>query len=407
MRHFTLVLLAALLAFTSCGKSSQQKEEEIPSEVVLPEPTIEYGIVVDSLHAITGKVKSGQVMSTLLRDLGADSKHTSKLHLIDPEDFDMRRLRAGKSYVAYYSNDSIDSLRYLVYLESLIDYTVFHFEDSIHVEKGHRPTRLERKTSRAVIESSLWNAIAGQDLNFLLALELSDMYAWTIDFFGLQKNDAFTVYYDEEYVDSTSVGIHQIYAANFRHMGQDTYAYYFANDSVEGFWDENGHSLKKAFLKAPLSYSRISSGFTYARKHPIFKTVRPHTGVDYAAPMGTPVMSIGDGVVIAKGYMGGGGHTVKIKHNSVYTSAYLHLSRYGKINVGSRVKQGDIIGYVGSTGHSTGPHLDFRIWKNGTPVNPLKMESPPVAPIPDIYRAEFDSIKAVMQEKLMIKGKEL
>ena len=400
MKRISYFMLACLL-FAACGKQNAKKEstESLP----IPEPTLEYGLVVDSLDCVVGKVKNGEVLSILLRNLGAEGKYIGKLHLIKPEDFDVRRLRSGKNYKAYYQKDSVNTLKYLVYMESVIDYTVFHFEDSLRITKGKRETQMKRKTSSAVINSSLWNAIVDQDLNFNLALELSDIYAWTIDFFGLQKNDAFTVYYDEEFIDSTSVGIHQIYAASFNHLGKESYAFYFENDSVSGFWDEEGNSLKKAFLKAPLSYSRISSGFTYARKHPIFKTVRPHTGIDYAAPMGTPVMSIGDGVIIYKGYLGGGGHTVKIKHNSIYTSAYLHLSRYGKINVGTRVKQGEIIGYVGSTGHSTGPHLDFRIWKHGTPINPLKMESPPVAPIPTIYEAEFDSIKTKMLPIVMKK----
>lgn len=157
-----------------------------------------------------------------------------------------------------------------------------------------------------------------------------------------------------------------------------------------GYWNEVGENLQKAFLKAPLKFSRISSGFTYSRRHPVTRIVRPHTGIDYAAPKGTPVMSIGSGVVIQKGYAGGGGHTVKIKHNATYTSAYLHLSAYGKgIAKGARVSQGQIIGYVGSTGLSTGPHLDFRIWKNNTPINPLKMESPPAQKILAGRMAEF------------------
>ena len=244
--------------------------------------------------------------------------------------------------------------------------------------------------SSATITTSLWDAIITNNLHRQLALELSDIYAWSIDFFGLQKNDSFTVFYDELYVDSLSIGIGKIHAAKFTHKGKPFLAFYFKNDSVNGFWDEEGNSLRKAFLKAPLKFSRISSGFTYTRKHPIYKTVRPHTGVDYAAPTGTPVMSIGDGVVVQKGYKGGGGHTVKIRHNSVYSTAYLHLSRYAKnLNVGSHVSQGEVIGYVGSTGASTGPHLDFRVWKNGSPINPLTMESPSVEPVPQNAMSEF------------------
>jgi murein DD-endopeptidase MepM/ murein hydrolase activator NlpD len=171
--------------------------------------------------------------------------------------------------------------------------------------------------------------------------------------------------------------------------------YWYEDGKIHNYFDEEGNSLRKAFLKAPLNYKRISSGFTYARKHPIHKIVRPHTGVDYAAPMGTPVVSIGDGVVTMKQYKGGGGHTVKIKHNSTYTTAYLHLSKYAKgLAVGKHVKQGEVIGYVGSSGASTGPHLDFRVWKNGSPIDPLKMQSPPAEPIPAQYRDTFATVVA-------------
>ena len=168
-----------------------------------------------------------------------------------------------------------------------------------------------------------------------------------------------------------------------------------------GYFDADGKSLKKAFLKAPLNYKRISSRFTYARKHPIYKVVRPHTGVDYAAPAGTPVVSIGDGTVIFKAYKGGGGNTVKIRHNSSYTTAYLHLQGYAKgLQVGQHVRQGEVIGYVGSTGSSTGPHLDFRVWKDGTPVDPLKMISPPSEPVSKNYQAEFDSLVNRMRPQI-------
>ena len=305
------------------------------------------------------------------------------------------------SNMAYYTQDSVPQLVYLVYQHSVTDFIVFHFEDSLHVEQFTKPTNVKTRQGEFIVETSLWNAIIDADMNMTLALQLSDIYAWTVDFFGLQKGDRFRVYYDELFVDTVSIGISKIHAACYTRGEKDIYAVFYENDDVSGYWDLEGNNVKKAFLKAPLSFSRISSKFSYARKHPIYKTVRPHTGVDYAAPMGTPVMAIGDGVVTFKGYKGGGGRTVKIKHNSTYTSAYLHLSKYGKgIAEGVRVTQGQVIGYVGSSGSSTGPHLDFRIWKNGTPIDPLKMESPPTEPIPASARTEFDSVKTVMVQLL-------
>ena len=232
------------------------------------------------------------------------------------------------------------------------------------------------------------------ETNPFLAVELSDIYAWAIDFFGIQKGDQFKVIYEEQFVDSQSIGISEIYAAVFTHNGHDFEAYNFEQDSTESYFDNEGNSLRKAFLKAPLRYSRISSRFSHSRMHPVLKIRRPHHGIDYAAPTGTPVVSIGDGKIIKKGYQKrGGGRYVKVKHNSVYTTVYMHFSKFAKgISVGSFVKQGQTIGYVGSSGLATGPHLDFRVYKNGSAINPLRMESPPVEPVADDNKARFEKV---------------
>lgn len=228
----------------------------------------------------------------------------------------------------------------------------------------------------------------------LLIISLSDIYAWTIDFFALQKGDRFRVLYEEKMCDGELIAVDTVRYAVFSHDGVDyPMVMYNQKDGGNIWWNEKGESMRKAFLKAPLNYTRVSSGFSYARRHPITRRVQAHTGVDYAAPAGTPVMTIGDGVVTSVKYEGAGGNTVRIRHNSVYSTAYLHLSRYAKgLKAGQRVRQGDVIGYVGSTGRSTGPHLDFRVWKNGSPINPLKMESPPAEPIKDSSRAAFESV---------------
>jgi murein DD-endopeptidase MepM/ murein hydrolase activator NlpD len=222
---------------------------------------------------------------------------------------------------------------------------------------------------------------------------LSEIYAWTIDFFGLQKGDRFKVIYEEEFIGEESVGIRRVHAAQFEHAGSSIYAIPFIQDSVMSFYDTTGASLRKAFLKAPLRYSRISSRFSGARRHPILKIVRPHHGVDYAAPIGTPVVAIGDGRVTSTTYEGGAGRMVRITHNSVYSTAYLHLSRFGPgIAPGVYVKQGQVIGYVGSSGLSTGPHLDFRFYRNGSAVDPLKVEAPPVNPVAPEAMDQFGKI---------------
>ncbi len=408
MKKLTICALVSCTLLAGChsNRQAEQTDAEI-TEAIENEVHYEYGIPVDSFRVVEGTVKSGQSLSTVLGSLGAPASILNQLLTLNDSVFDVKKFRAGNDYSAFYTLDSIPELVYFVYHKDIIHSIVLHLTDTLHVEKSQKEVRSETKISEAVITSSLWNAITENDLNIQLALDLSDIYAWTIDFFGLQTQDAFKVYYDELYVDTVSVGIGNIYAASFLHGGKEQYAFHFAKDDLEGFFDEEGNSLKKAFLKAPLNFKRISSRFTYARRHPIFKTVRPHTGVDYAAPKGTPVVSIGDGVVISKGYQGGGGNTVKIRHNSIYTTAYLHLSKFGPgIQVGTHVKQGQVIGYVGSTGNSTGPHLDFRVWKGGSPIDPLKMEAPPVEPVPEKYRAEFDSIKNVLIEKIRIQKQE-
>jgi len=375
----------------------------IEEELLIADIKQEYGIAIDSFYIVEERIKPNTYISQILSDLGAKKEQIALLNTLDKSIFDARTIRTGNTYKAFYSFFTADSvhLQYWVYEKSPKDYFVFNFTDTLSVEFGMKPVERRTRKVSAEITSSLWNAAVDNNISPQLAMNLSDVYAWTIDFFGLQKGDKFMAIYDEYYIDSVFYSIGEIHAAQFVTLGTENYAFYFQQDSTSGYFNEKGESLKKAFLKAPLSYSRISSGFTYARMHPVHRVVRPHTGVDYAAPTGTPVMSIGDGVVIEKGYKGGGGNTVKIRHNNVYTTAYLHLSKYGEgIKSGARVKQGQVIGYVGSTGTSTGPHLDFRVWMNGKPINPLKMESPPTEPISEDYRAKFDSIIEIYQKEL-------
>lgn len=404
----TGLLGLCVLLLSACGKPAAGEQEYIDEEIV--PIRYEYGLAIDSFRVDTGYVSNGETLGGILNRLGATRQQINQVGTLAREEFDVRQIRAGKQFLALYATDSAKNevLQYWVYLPDARTAKVLHLTDSLHVEHLQKPIRIVPRKAEVVIESSLWNAMAGNDLPVELALELSEIYAWTIDFFGLQQGDSIRVFYDEQYVDSVRWGIGRIYAANFYHGKRWQEAYWFdiadyqATDTrCRGYFDAEGNSLRKAFLKAPLNYKRISSKFTYARKHPVYKVVRPHTGVDYAAPAGTPVVAIGDGVVIEKGYKGGGGNSVKIRHNSTYTTAYLHLSKYGKdIAVGKRVSQGQVIGYVGSTGASTGPHLDFRVWKGGTPIDPLKMVSPPVEPVPATLRPTFDSVVVALRGEL-------
>lgn len=391
----SLLLIPCSLILSSCHKSENYEDT--------PEPVrYEFGLPIDSFRVDTGYVKQGETLGGILSRLGADRKQLAQVGTLPRSEFDVRSLRPGKQYFGLHQTDTagVEHLLYWIYIASVRETTILHLSDSMHAEHQKKPIRYEAKSACVGIESSLWNAMVANNLPVELALELSDIYAWTIDFFGLQKGDSIRVYYDETYVDDQRTGIGQIYACNFYHARKWQEAFYFEAGELHTYFDGDGKSLRKSFLKAPLNYKRISSHFSYARKHPVYKIVRPHTGVDYAAPTGTPVVSIGDGVVIEKAYKGQAGNMVKIKHNATYTTAYLHLSKYGNISVGSHVNQGQVIGYVGATGAATGPHLDFRVWKNGTPIDPLKLESPPADPVPAKYRTEFDSIVNYLRTKL-------
>lgn len=353
-----------------------------------------YGINIDSLDIIEGKIKNNQNITSLLSSYNIPRKIIDEIVFNSDTVFDFRKIRAGNKYVVFLSKDSIPKTKYFVYEHNAIDFVLFDLNDTIVIKKMEKEVKIKQSIASGVINSSLWNSLYDSKQNPVIAIELSEIFAWTIDFFGLQKGDNFKIIFDEQYVDSVSIGISNIHAAYFKHMGKDFFAIPFVQDSIETYYDENGKNLKKAFLKAPLRYSRISSRFSNNRLHPVLKIRRPHHGVDYAAPVGTPVMAIGDGKVIETGYKGGAGNMVKIKHNSTYTTSYMHLSKYGKgIKSGVHVAQGDIIGYVGSTGLSSGPHLDFRVYKNGSPTDPLKMESPPAEPVKNENIANYTILK--------------
>ncbi|MFA6334499.1 MAG: peptidoglycan DD-metalloendopeptidase family protein [Bacteroidales bacterium] len=379
-----LILFLTLFFALSCSQRAGQNEANDKNN--LPESQFsEFGIPALDFDIKEGRIESGHFFSNLMEDLGASNADIYSLTQESKGIFDLKKLRVGNNYRAFYTKDENSKLAYLIYKDSKTTTVVFGLHDSIFVKAYNKKGATRTRVGEATITESLYYDVERAGLSVKLAARLADIYAWSIDFFGLQKGDSFKVLYDEIQYEGDEPEIGEVYAAFFVHQGKvyDAYRYYDQRDtgSVQ-YFNAKGENLKKAFLKAPLSFTRVSSGFTYARKHPITRIVRPHTGVDYAAPKGTPVMSIGDGTVISKGWAGGGGNTIKIKHNATYTTGYMHLSAFAKgLKKGSHVHQGQVIGNVGSTGMSTGPHLDFRVWKNNTPINPLKMESPPAKEI--------------------------
>ncbi len=352
-------------------------------ETGLFEPRIMYGFNVDTLTVVSETVKRNEFLANILLSYNVDYATIDRVARETRNVFDVRKMRHGNNYTVILSNDSVPGAKYFIYEISSIDYVVYSLKDSIHAWRGQKEVETRIDTTYGEINSSLWNAMVANNTDPTLALSLSDIYAWTIDFFGIQKGDQYKVIYENVYVEEERIGIGKVHAATFTHFGKNQHAFYFVQDGIGEYFDEEGNSLRRAFLKAPLNYRRISSHFSHSRMHPVLKIRRPHHGVDYAAAMGTSVMSIGDGVVeYARWDNKGGGNVVRIKHNSIYSTAYLHLQKFGPgIKGGVRVKQGQVIGYVGSTGLSTGPHLDFRFYKSGSPVDPLKVESPPVEPV--------------------------
>lgn len=384
-----LSMAVSAFLILSCADGGQSVGDEVLSEEI-HEVENPLGFCPDSLEMVEGKVKSGQFFSTILTSLGMSQQEAYNLTQACDSVFDVKTLRTGNEYQAYYDSSVLE---YLVYERDRASNIVFACRPPYGAWVYEKPVAVESRYADVTINSSLWNDMLDAGVSPLLIVSLSDIYAWTIDFFGLQKGDRFRVLYDERLCDGQVIAVDTVRYAVFSHAGQELPMIMFdQKDGGNIWWNEKGESMRKAFLKAPLQYSRISSGFSYARKHPVTRKVQPHTGVDYAAPKGTPVMTIGDGVVTSVKYEGAGGNTVRIRHNSVYSTAYLHLSKYAKgLKAGQRVRQGEVIGYVGSTGRSTGPHLDFRVWKNGTPINPLKMDSPPAEPIKEENRPAFEA----------------
>lgn len=386
-------LLLFIIAFASVyvnqwrvrNDISQQVQDSLLLDDVPPPPLppMLYGFIEDSFKIEKYKVRRNQNLAEILLRLDVEYSSINQLAINCKEHFDVRYIRYGNPYTIFYSKDTLATPLWMVYEIDNTDYLVMQLQDSLKVERREKVVTLERKQSAGLINSSLWNTIQENNFNPMLAIELSEIYAWTVDFFGIEKGDNFKVIYDEAYVDSVSIGVRDVYAAYFYHKGRSYYAFKYQQDSVWSFFDEEGNSLRKAFLKAPLKFSRISSRFSNNRFHPVLKIYRPHHGIDYAAPSGTPVYALGDGVVVRRGWDAkGGGNYIRIKHNSVYTTIYMHLSGFAKgLQQGNHVRQGQLIGYVGKTGLATGPHLDFRVLKNGSPIDPLKIEAPPVNPV--------------------------
>lgn len=375
----------------------------VADSVVVPEKekTILYGMVVDSLLVVEDLIKPNQNLSEILSPYNISMSLIHELAKKSKKIFDVRHIMANKKYTLLCSPDSLSTARWFVYEPNKVEYVVFNLQDSLDVYKVTREVDTVERSAGGEITSSLYQSMLDNGASPQLVHELSEVFAWQIDFFRIQKGDKYKVIYEENTVQGESVGVGRILAAYFEQGSTDFYAIPYDQGEGEAYFDEKGNTLKKAFLKAPLKYSRISSRFTKRRFHPVQKRYKAHLGTDYAAPTGTPIMSVGDGVVVEAKYSKYNGNYVKIRHNGTYTTQYLHMSKIRSgIRTGTRVVQGQTIGYVGSTGLATGPHLCYRFWKNGKQVDALKVEIPPSDPIKSEHATAYEIVKNEMIQRL-------
>jgi len=402
--------IAAGLFFLAAGgigfyafNSSITPTEEItvhePEELLPVEDKMLFGINVNELDIIEGVVEKNQTLSTILGPFNVPYQIIDEIAKKSKEIFDVKHIAFNRKYTVLTPKDS-SKAQFFIYEPNQVEYVVFKLDD-VDVYKEAKPVEIKKREVGGTITSSLYVNMVQQGIGPDLIDQFADLYGWTVDFQRLQEGDKFKVVFNEKWVDGNVVGVEGIETAYFEHLGQPYHAIPFEQNGEVNFFDQEGNSLKKAFLREPLKFTRISSRYNLNRFHPVQKRYKAHLGTDYAAPRGTEIRSVGDGTVVEAGYSGGNGNYVKIKHNGTYSTQYLHMSKIGKgMSKGARVRQGQVIGYVGSTGLATGPHLCFRFWKHGKQVDWLKEKIPPSEPIASENRMAFDRVKMEKLDQL-------
>jgi murein DD-endopeptidase MepM/ murein hydrolase activator NlpD len=407
---FIVALLTATVIFYLVRNSVEPLKQQQPENtlkmavvdtLIPPPPKLLYGINIDSLDVIENVIRRNQFLGDILSEHNVSDGEIHELSQKSKDVYDVRKLVSRKKYTLLCSRDSIRKAEYLIYEPNNIEYVVYKIKDSIEVIKYQKKIDTLVSHVAGIIQNSLWETMTQAGTDPVLIHALSEVFAWQVDFYRIQKGDKFKVIYEQLMVENEPAGIGRILGAYFNHFGNDYYGIYFDQGNGISYFDEKGESLQKQFLRAPLRYNRISSRFTRRRYHPVLKRYKAHLGTDYAAPTGTPIRSVGDGIVTEARYAKYNGRYVKIRHNSVYSTQYLHMSGFAKgIREGVRVRQGQIIGYVGSTGLANGPHLCFRFWKNGQQVDALKIELPPSEPIMEKFREQYEVIKGKIIREL-------
>ncbi len=364
-------------------------------------PNVLYGMVVDNYTVIEDKIKRNERLGDILEAYNVPANIIHQVSQLSRNVFDVRKIAPNKKYTLICGQDSLKTAKALVYEPNQIDYIVFRFEDTLWVDVCKRDVVILEKTMAGEIESNLSETIENLGISHELTNKFVDIFGWQVDFQRLQKGDKFKLIYEEAQVEGVSVGIKQINGIYFEHSGSPYYAFPFDQGEGLDYFDDEGKSLRKALLKYPIEFTRISSRYTMNRFHPVQKRWKAHLGTDFAAPTGTPIRSVGDGIIEEAQYKSNNGNYVKIRHNGTYTTQYLHMSRIAEgVRAGTRVRTGQTIGYVGSTGLATGPHLCYRFWKNGVQVDALRVELPPSQPVKKDQMEAFDKVKQELTKKL-------
>ena len=392
-----LIYLLVACYLLACDEETAPVEISQEQEEIVVEPDLRYGFDFNQYTAKQLKIKRGDTFGAILERNGIDYPQVYEILQSIKGNVSIRKLQIGKPYTLLYDKDSISTPKAFIYHPDALGYSVIQLRDSIYGKQVSKPIRTVELEATGVIESSLYETMQNSGYNNMLTYFMADVYAWTIDFTRLDKGDRFKVIYTEKFVDdSISVGIEKIKAAYFEHRGKGLYAYEFETDSIKGiidYFDDKAKNLRRAFLKAPVKFSRISSRYNLKRRIAYYGRVKPHRGTDYAAAVGTPIMATANGRVTKASYTRGNGNYIKIKHNNTYSTQYLHMKRR-KVKVGQYVKQGDVIGLVGMTGNTSGPHVCYRFWKNGRQVDPFKQKLPEAKPISyELKKRYFAHIK--------------
>jgi murein DD-endopeptidase MepM/ murein hydrolase activator NlpD len=396
------ILIVAVIVLSSLnlslpGEKAPQAKKDSTVNIV----PRRFGLPLDSFNVTESVIQRNEFLTSILELYNVDTNTIARLQAKSKYVYDVRKMKAGAQYTVFASKDTTHKVNYFVYQPNAVDYVMYDLRDSVKVVTGKRQVTARLETASGIIDGSLYETFKKSGIDPALAMKMADLYAYTVDFYSIHDGDYFKILYEQRYIKDEPVETGAIQSAVFSHNGEKFYAFFYRSDTTEvgDYYDEKGKSLRKSFLKAPLKFSHITSGYSLRRFHPVQKRWKTHLGTDYAAPEGTPIISTGDGVVVESEFSNNNGNYVKVKHDDTYTTQYLHMTKQA-VRAGQSIRQGQVIGYVGSTGLATGPHVCYRFWKNGKQVNPLQQTFPPSVPLPDSVMTRFADYVIKQQEQL-------